>query len=508
MAVRPFHEVLAAEGLDLGLEPDILEFIKDETMEGKSLDELHNNETISRASLDPRHLLQIRSAAWRFERMESEAKKLPAEYPIRNVLELQALRWAAKASQGHPIALGDIFAAATATAASILSHGRARIHMLRPQDPLSDEFSDLAEHTEALDDFPPHRWFKASRGVSAGLLWLEVIVDELDIASFLRPEFDRKLLSEMRRAMEKPVLDTIAEAAQKKVIGQAAQALLSMLSIPPTRGPVAGLLMDGKHAFAAIVDDEFKAIHKRTDARELDKLVAWLSENDTRSVALARIGTKGSLRGIMGLLQKNVIPSEPANFSGVMKQARDLAGPIKQAAAEVLARRHKDPVRGTEGIEADELGLGEYLDRVDQDFLRFALTDARKAAMLLLAQKSETSFAKVTGSLNPMVRTICDLRAGMELGGVVLNLTHFGAFVDLGLEQQGLVHISEISDSRIHHPSEVLRVGQQVRVTVLQVDEQRARISLSMKSKGKDSRHSKVKTRSHALKALDNLFNK
>lgn len=75
-----------------------------------------------------------------------------------------------------------------------------------------------------------------------------------------------------------------------------------------------------------------------------------------------------------------------------------------------------------------------------------------------------------------------DLSAGMKLPGIVTNVTNFGAFVDVGVHQDGLVHISELSDNFVSNPADVLKVGQKVQVTVLGVDEQRNRISLSMKS--------------------------
>lgn len=74
-----------------------------------------------------------------------------------------------------------------------------------------------------------------------------------------------------------------------------------------------------------------------------------------------------------------------------------------------------------------------------------------------------------------------DLKEGMELTGVVRNVIDFGVFVDIGVHQDGLVHISEITNGYITHPSEVLAVGQQVKVKVIGVDVKRGRISLSMK---------------------------
>jgi uncharacterized protein len=80
------------------------------------------------------------------------------------------------------------------------------------------------------------------------------------------------------------------------------------------------------------------------------------------------------------------------------------------------------------------------------------------------------------------ITEIGHLRPGMQLGGVVTNVTHFGAFVDIGVHQDGLVHISQLADRFVKNPSEEVQVGQGVRVTVLGVDVEMGRIALSMKS--------------------------
>ncbi len=79
------------------------------------------------------------------------------------------------------------------------------------------------------------------------------------------------------------------------------------------------------------------------------------------------------------------------------------------------------------------------------------------------------------------IRTINDLRQGMQLVGIVTNITAFGCFVDVGVHQDGLVHISQMSNSYITDPNQVVKLNQKVKVTVTDVDIPRKRISLSMK---------------------------
>jgi uncharacterized protein len=79
------------------------------------------------------------------------------------------------------------------------------------------------------------------------------------------------------------------------------------------------------------------------------------------------------------------------------------------------------------------------------------------------------------------VEKIADLTPGMKLPGIVTNVTAFGAFVDVGVHQDGLVHISQMADRFVKDPSKIVKVQQKVHVTVLDVDRERNRISLSMK---------------------------
>ena len=83
------------------------------------------------------------------------------------------------------------------------------------------------------------------------------------------------------------------------------------------------------------------------------------------------------------------------------------------------------------------------------------------------------------------VQTIDDLHEGMELPGIVTNITNFGAFVDIGVHQDGLVHVSQLADRYVTDPTQVVRLHQHVRVRIIGVDLRRQRISLSMKGMNK-----------------------
>jgi len=102
-----------------------------------------------------------------------------------------------------------------------------------------------------------------------------------------------------------------------------------------------------------------------------------------------------------------------------------------------------------------------------------------------------------TATFQEGVESLADLQAGMILEGVVTNVAAFGAFVDVGVHQDGLVHVSQLANKFVKDPHEIVKPGQIVKVKVLEVDEKRQRVSLSMRldeAPGVGSRSSAVRT--------------
>ncbi len=79
------------------------------------------------------------------------------------------------------------------------------------------------------------------------------------------------------------------------------------------------------------------------------------------------------------------------------------------------------------------------------------------------------------------MKTFDDLKIGMKMTGTVRNVVDFGAFIDIGLKNDGFVHISEMSKSFVKHPMDILSIGDVVDVRILKLDEQKQKVSLSMK---------------------------
>ena len=152
----------------------------------------------------------------------------------------------------------------------------------------------------------------------------------------------------------------------------------------------------------------------------------------------------------------------PEAYHIVDKMASDLGVPVRMLVgnAELCSR-----LRAEDYVEGD-FGLPTV-----QDIIK----ELQKPGLDPREQASEFSFADD-------VHEIDDLKPGMELPGIVTNITNFGAFVDIGLHENGLIHVSQLGHKGISDPSKVLKLHQRVKVSVLQVDTERKRISLRLLS--------------------------
>jgi len=151
----------------------------------------------------------------------------------------------------------------------------------------------------------------------------------------------------------------------------------------------------------------------------------------------------------------------PESYHIVEAMARDLGCSVTDLMRDADLRKRIDPAR----YVTAHVGIPTLLD---------ILSELAKPGRDPRATFESFSFAQ--GVEKPE-----DLRAGMRLPGIVTNVTAFGAFVDIGVHRDGLVHVSELSDCFVKDPRQVVRVQQRVTVTVLDVDLERGRISLSMK---------------------------
>ena len=162
--------------------------------------------------------------------------------------------------------------------------------------------------------------------------------------------------------------------------------------------------------------------------------------------------------------------SEPLDATSVHPESYDSARAILNECGYDVRDITEGKVRGLAARKdiAEKLGIGKYTFEDIAAELEKPGRDPREDVQ--------------APALRSDVLDISDLTAGMELKGTVRNIVDFGAFVDIGVHQDGLVHISEMSDRYVKHPLDVVKVGDIVNVKVLSVDEKRGKISLSMKT--------------------------
>jgi uncharacterized protein len=210
--------------------------------------------------------------------------------------------------------------------------------------------------------------------------------------------------------------------------------------------------------------------------------------------------------GISTTIANNIVSYR--NEHGAFQNRRELLKVAKlgkktfeQAAGFLRIREGNNPLDNT-GVHPESYGvinniaasLNISLDRLSEvgerwksiDLKQFVTADiglpTLKDAIAELEKpgrdpRQQFQYAKFTDNIDE----IADLREGMVLEGVITNVVNFGAFVDVGVHQDGLVHISQLSDRFVSDPNEVVKVGQVVKVRVLEVNEKLKRISLSMK---------------------------
>ncbi|UKT63196.1 Tex family protein [Pedobacter mucosus] len=156
--------------------------------------------------------------------------------------------------------------------------------------------------------------------------------------------------------------------------------------------------------------------------------------------------------------------------SGVHPERYDLVDKMAKDLGQTLSALIKDPQ------VQKQINLHQY---VNQEIGLPTLTDILKE---LAKPGRDPREAFENFSFAEGVNAISDLRTGMKLSGIVTNITNFGAFVDIGVHQDGLVHTSQLANRFVANPNDIVKVHQKVEVTVMEIDEVRKRISLSMKT--------------------------
>ncbi len=257
--------------------------------------------------------------------------------------------------------------------------------------------------------------------------------------------------------------------------------------------------------------------------KRLDETLSGVVEDCVNAVGVdvntASASLLGRVSGLNGTTAKNIVKYREEN--GIFTTRRQLLkvpklGPkaFEQSAGFLRVPESKSVLDNT-GVHPESYTAAEAL----LDLCGYSLNDVAKGEIGMLEQKvkllGEEKVAEKIGVGVPTLRDVVkellkpgrdvrddlpapilrtdvldikDLAAGMELTGTVRNVVDFGVFVDIGVHQDGLVHISQVCNKFIKHPSEIVAVGDIVKVVVLEVDQRKHRIGLSMKQVPKEQK--------------------
>ena len=219
-----------------------------------------------------------------------------------------------------------------------------------------------------------------------------------------------------------------------------------------------------------------------TSSWTLLRYVAGISERTALNIVSYR-NEKGAFRSRQQVLEVPGIGPKSFEQAAGFLRIRNAANPLDSTAVHPESYAIVEQIASLAGSSIDEIILHpELLSKVDSSKLAAGsytvndiLTELRKPG-----RDPRESF--VAPSFKEGVNAISDVEVGMVLEGVVTNVTKFGAFVDVGVHQDGLVHISELSNKFIKDPSEAVKAGQIVKVKVMNVDLKAKRVGLSIKA--------------------------
>lgn len=236
--------------------------------------------------------------------------------------------------------------------------------------------------------------------------------------------------------------------------------------VPGLGTALAGAIVDYRNGHGAFTNRKELLQVKRLGAKAFEQAAGFLR---IRAALNRSEGENSSSRSALSSHPLDASAVHPERYALVERMAKDCSCTVADLLQNAAMRQRIDLRRYISDSEPNKkdknaVGLPTLLD---------IMSELNKPGRDPRAEFKIFQFADV--------HSIDDLHEGMELGGIVTNVTNFGAFVDIGVHQDGLVHVSQLADKFVSDPAEVVKVRQEVRVRVLEVDAARKRISLSMK---------------------------
>jgi len=226
-------------------------------------------------------------------------------------------------------------------------------------------------------------------------------------------------------------------------------------------------------------------------SKELLSFVAGISSSVAKNVVTFR-NEKGAFRNRRELMQVPKFGPKTFEQSAGFLRIRNGENPLDNTAVHPESYFIVEKIAGDLQVPLDQvtenpakfgfINLKDYVtETIGEPTLRDIIGELEKPGR---DPRAEFRYA----TFNEEVKEIKDLVTGMELEGIVTNVANFGAFVDIGVHQDGLVHISQLADRFVDDPKKIVKVGQIVKVRVLEVNEALKRISLTMKSAGRPAK--------------------
>ncbi len=407
-------------------------------------------------------------------------------------------------------ALGACVDAWSGAVNQALRRGELKCHVDQGH-PEAARFAEFARRSESLSGLPGHRWLALRRAERLGavrLLFRWPKSSILGLVESFKPRMGPILAArETEDVAQQLVFDHLEGAVravldrrvEDEAIRTAVAAYSDLLTSPPLAAPPVGAVAvsaSGEEIGVAVVGDEGQVVSTAVVGRQgwERPLLKALSGHRIEVVVLPTSAPDMEfLVALRNLLAVHYGVS--AVRSAALAEARQALEPELQAApivvqsAVVLARRALDPAGEWAKVNPVSLGLAEYQNEMETSRLEAALKDAlalhrwsvERSGGPKPARQPRPEVRPVRGKLNPLVGGIRDLKPGMAVRGVVVNVTNFGAFVDLGLEEQAFVHVSELSREFVRSPHDVVRVGQEVSGWVLDLDLDKKRVALTLK---------------------------